>query len=371
MIDSHGVDLKDKQLLGSFEIVIVGGGIMGLSIASTLKRAGYEVALFEQGHFGGGATNSSLRIIHGGFRYLKTFNLGLVLKSLRAQNFFLRRFAGNVVPLPCITPLAPYGVRSFIPVSLAVNLYRTLLWLFRSRLPYPRVISKAEGITLAPLLKDHLKHGALLWYDALISDPQALVNEIVSEIRDLGGVLFSGTRVNEAQFKEVPRLNVKGAGVEGDFTAKILINATGISFIKEESERLTAFNIILPDRLVDKVAVGIESGESSAKRLFFLVPRDGHTVVGTGYAAKDLEGTVTSFVEELSSVLDLREIYDRGEVSIESASLPKGKDDSTPLLGDEILVESNLIEVISTKYTNAPITALKVLEIVRKMLGAV
>ena len=89
-----------QQLRGTtFDLIIIGGGIIGAGIARDAALRGLKVALFEKSDFGGGTTSASTRIIHGGLRYLEMFDYRLVRMDLREREILLRIAPHLVKPL--------------------------------------------------------------------------------------------------------------------------------------------------------------------------------------------------------------------------------------------------------------------------------
>ncbi|HOE37908.1 MAG TPA: FAD-dependent oxidoreductase, partial [Kiritimatiellia bacterium] len=70
---------------GNFDVLVVGGGIQGATIAWATARRGLRVALVEAADWGAGASANSLKIIHGGLRYLQHANLVRMRESIRAR----------------------------------------------------------------------------------------------------------------------------------------------------------------------------------------------------------------------------------------------------------------------------------------------
>src|SRR5438874_13555890 len=93
----------------TFDILVVGGGIYGLTIAYDAALRGLSVALVERDDFGSGASFNHLRTIHGGLRYLQSLDIGRARESLHERATLAR--------------IAPYAVR---PLAFALPLYRSL-----------------------------------------------------------------------------------------------------------------------------------------------------------------------------------------------------------------------------------------------------
>ena len=95
--------------LGSrpFDLLIIGGGIVGAGIARDAAMRGLTVALVEQGDFGSGTSSKTSKLIHGGLRYLEQGHLRLVFESLRERAVLRRIAPGAVHPRSFLLPI--YG----------------------------------------------------------------------------------------------------------------------------------------------------------------------------------------------------------------------------------------------------------------------
>src|SRR5215210_5318306 len=100
----------DRLTGHTFDVLIVGGGIYGLTIAYDAAQRGLSVALVERGDFGSGASFNHLRTIHGGLRYLQSLDLRRSRESMRERRTLAR--------------IAPHAVK---PLLFALPLYRSLM----------------------------------------------------------------------------------------------------------------------------------------------------------------------------------------------------------------------------------------------------
>src|SRR5919206_4515837 len=99
----------DQLTSRTFDVLVVGGGIYGLTIAYDAAQRGLSVALVERDDFGSGTSFNHLRTIHGGLRYLQTLDLARARESIRERRTIAR--------------IAPHAVR---PTPFALPLYRSL-----------------------------------------------------------------------------------------------------------------------------------------------------------------------------------------------------------------------------------------------------
>jgi hypothetical protein len=99
-----------------FDLLVIGGGIVGAGIANEAAQAGLAVALVDRGDFGGATSSASSKLIHGGLRYLRLGDVKLVREAHRERRALLKTVAPHLVRrLPFLFPLyrltAPTGRR--------------------------------------------------------------------------------------------------------------------------------------------------------------------------------------------------------------------------------------------------------------------
>ena len=179
----------------SFDCVVVGGGIHGASLLFELSRRGYRSLLVERRDFGRGASARSLRILHGGFRYLQSFDLSRFGESVEARRWFLRSFPEFTSPRSFLLPLDGKGVRHPIPFSVA---FAIDAWLSRGRndgvLPAHRL--PRGRVVLANALEDvprsvGSERAFAFWSDGWIADPQRLLIEYLRWSVSLGATIVN------------------------------------------------------------------------------------------------------------------------------------------------------------------------------------
>src|SRR5882757_7910904 len=95
----------DRLTAHTFDVLVVGGGIYGLTIAYDAAQRGLSVALVEGNDFGSGASFNHLRTIHGGLRYLQSLDLSRARESIRERRTIARIAPQAVRPLPFAVPL--------------------------------------------------------------------------------------------------------------------------------------------------------------------------------------------------------------------------------------------------------------------------
>ena len=95
-----------------FDLLIIGGGIYGATLAWMASSAGLTTALIEKGDFGEATSANTQKIIHGGMRYLQSLDLSRVMESVRERKRMLQLAPHLIDPLRCIMPIFGYGIKN-------------------------------------------------------------------------------------------------------------------------------------------------------------------------------------------------------------------------------------------------------------------
>src|SRR5688572_21176498 len=114
-----------------FDVVVIGGGITGAGVALEAVARGLSVALVERADFASGTSSRSTKLIHGGLRYLKRFEVGLVRESLRERAILRRNAPRLAEPLEFLVPVFRSGTPSplgsgRLMLELGLTLYDAL-----------------------------------------------------------------------------------------------------------------------------------------------------------------------------------------------------------------------------------------------------
>src|ERR1043166_3250383 len=164
---------RDVDQLSSrtFDVLVVGGGICGLTIAYDAAQRGLTVALVERDDFGSGASFNNLRTVHGGLRSLQTGDLRKFRLSIRERRTFARIAPHLVEPLAFLLPTtrkltrsrAAIGAAFLLDAAFGADRNRDLPP--RLQLPRGRTLSRAECVAIDQLLEQQEITGGALWYD--------------------------------------------------------------------------------------------------------------------------------------------------------------------------------------------------------------
>ncbi|EIE00490.1 glycerol-3-phosphate dehydrogenase/oxidase [Leptospira licerasiae] len=209
-----------------FDVLIIGGGITGSSLAYEVASRGLSVALVEKEDFGGATSSATGKLIHGGLRYLKRFDLSLVREALKERRI-LSNIAPNLVyPFPMILPNPGLLERIGLFVYDLLSFDRNWTWDRSKNIPAHKILSKEE-IRSRGLNMD----SAIYFYDCIMPCPERLTlaflksavqeGASVSNYTKTEELLFEGNRVIGALVKDtIYNKNVK-------LRASVVVNASG------------------------------------------------------------------------------------------------------------------------------------------------
>src|SRR5579862_4682970 len=151
-----------------FDLLVIGGGATGACIARDAALRGLNVALLEENDFAHATSAHNSKLIHGGLRYLRNFELGLVRESLKERRIWQRTAPHLVSPLPFLIPVYGGGWKARATLAAGLSLYDLLSfdrgWLDdpSQRLPGHRWLGAKEAVARAPRLEGPGLQGAFL-----------------------------------------------------------------------------------------------------------------------------------------------------------------------------------------------------------------
>jgi len=199
-----------------FDLLVVGGGITGACVARDAALRGLTVALIEKNDFACATSAHNSKLIHGGLRYLRNFELGLVRESLRERRIWQRIAPHLVHPLPFLLPIYGGGWSARATLAAGLSLYDFLSfdrnWLndAAQRLPGHRWIEAKAALVREPVLRGPQFEGAFEYYDAQMISPERLALECVIDAAN-NGAAVANHLIADALLLRGDR--VEGAGV--------------------------------------------------------------------------------------------------------------------------------------------------------------
>jgi glycerol-3-phosphate dehydrogenase len=286
---ARGADLEQ---LGreTWDVLIVGGGIVGCGALLDAASRGLRAALVEQDDVAVGTSSRSSRLIHGGLRYLEQFHVGLVREALHERARLLD-LAPHLVRLEkFLFPLygTPVVTRSFFQSGMV--LYDLLGSAKRGGRHHH--LSVDAALELAPDLHRDRLQGAMLYSDGMEDDARFTL-AVLRTARQEGGVAVTRVRAVKAlrDGERIAGATVRDelTGAEFDIRAAVVLDATGVWGSKPDrpfgGDRAT-FNV-LPSRgshlIVPRERIPVKTGVTIRVpgKVAFMVPWPRHWVIGT------------------------------------------------------------------------------------------
>ena len=272
-----------------WDVVIVGGGIVGCGALLDAVSRGMRAALIEQDDIAAGTSSRSSRLIHGGLRYLEQFRFGLVREAL-AERSILLGLAPHLVRIePLLFPIYgfPYLSKAFYDAGL--TLYDILG--ARHDGGWHRRLDRAETLELAPTLRRDGLRGGLVYHDGVEDDArftlavcrtaQAGGATAVTRVRATGLRSAASGAIESVQATDL----VTGDAIE--IPARAVVDATGV-WAAERGHPFGGGSLrILPSRgahlVVPRARIPNRTGLTIRVpgKIVFLVPWPDFWLVGT------------------------------------------------------------------------------------------
>ena len=323
----------------TYDLLIVGGGINGLAAAWDAALRGLKVALVEKADFGGQTSSATLKIVHGGLRYLQHLDFVRMRESIRERSILLRIAPHLVSPLPFLVPTYGHLLASKEAMSAAMLINDLISWDRNRELPDParqlpagRYLSKRETMELAPGIAERGLTGGVIFHDGQMYNSERLTLAFALAAAERGAdlanyvaairLLRQDRRVTGARVRDLE------TGVEFDVRASVTANMTGpwsdllIGLLDQPDPprrvvRSQGIQIVAP-LLYSRVAVAVPSAYKDpdailarGARNFFITPWRGVSLIGTTdtvYAGDPDDFRITdrdlrTFIDEINQSL--------------------------------------------------------------------
>jgi glycerol-3-phosphate dehydrogenase len=327
----------DRLTARTFDVLVVGGGIYGLTIAYDAAQRGLSVALIERDDFGSGSSFNHLRTIHGGLRYLQSLDISRARESIHERRTTARIAPQAVQPLPFAVPLYRSLMRGKMAMRAGFLLDRIIAAgrnrgvLASHRLPGGRVVSRAQAAQRFPGLRRQGLTGAAVFYDYVTTEPDRFTFSFALAAVEHGAVLANhveaiaplrdGTRVTGVSARDLltsrtleiaARLTINATGGRVDGLLKPLGISTGIPMLK-------AINLVTRRDAGDE-ALG---GRSASGRNLFLVPWRERALFGTWESDRPCEPDDTSVAESdvVAFIAELNQAFPALDLSLADVTL--------------------------------------------------
>ncbi|HSP73985.1 MAG TPA: FAD-dependent oxidoreductase, partial [Gaiellaceae bacterium] len=225
----RGAEIRAETLAelarGGFDLLVIGGGIVGTGTAALAARQGLRVALLERADFAAGTSSASSKLVHGGLRYLRMGDVRLVREALRESVVLRRVVAPHLVrELDFLLPVyrdGPYGRPA---IRAALGLYSLL-----GGSPRGRIASPERAAATVPFLRLEGLAGAGLYADAQTNDARLCLAN-VRAAADAGAAVANRvevTAIGRAGGRTVVTAQDLCGGTWLEVSARAVVNASG------------------------------------------------------------------------------------------------------------------------------------------------
>ncbi len=291
-----------------FDVVVIGGGITGAGVALDAATRGYSVALLERNDYASGTSSRSSKLVHGGLRYLRTFDLGLVREALLERQLMVKLAPHLVTPMKLVVA-AFEGARPDRLFGIGLNMYDVMAApSLRGRRntrrtvaangqdgeadwspSRHRLISPEEVVALLPALASRQPTGGYLFYDCQTDDAR-LVLTVLGEAERFGAICANRVEAIELAGDGVSARDLE-TGAELNVMADNVVNATGVWADRIRPEELHSeaeVPVVRPSRgthiTIASSDLPLVAGAvvpAAGGRFIFALPWLGRSLIGT------------------------------------------------------------------------------------------
>jgi len=390
-----------------FDILVIGGGIHGAITAWDAALRGVSVGLIERGDFGSGTSQNSLKIIHGGLRYLQDGNLSRSRTMARERTTWMKIAPHLIHPLTCLIPTTQKMSRSRVAMGFAL-MANDILSFDRNHLVDPEknlldgmIVSQRELSRILPGYDASTSTGGAVWYDAQIYNSERLVLEFILSAVQAGAEVANYVEAINFLQQENRITGVRAKDLQTgqifDIQSKLVINCAGAwmdyllekAALRSEYATSVAMNVIV-NQVWSDVAVGLTSQPVNGKppQVLFIVPWRNKSMIGTchipwrdaPHTFKLNEAMVQEFLDQINSAHPPLKLSLEDVRHVTWGFLPVNKADANKqpvrLTRDGVVIDhqkkdgiSGLISILGVKYTTARVVAEQAMDLAVNQLG--
>ncbi|WLR51394.1 glycerol-3-phosphate dehydrogenase/oxidase [Bacillus tianshenii] len=279
-------ELKDNE----YDVLVIGGGITGAGIALDAASRGMKTALVEMQDFAAGTSSRSTKLVHGGLRYLKQFEVKMVAEVGKERAIVYENGPHVTTPEWMMLPIYEGGTFGKFSTSVGLRVYDYLAGVKRSE--RRSMLSREETLRREPNLKKNGLKGSG-YYVEYRTDDARLTIEVMKKAVEYGALPLNYAKVEGFEYEngKVVGVHVADQLREEPFTirAKKVINAAGpwVDLLrdKDNSKKGKTLHHTKGVHLVfDHSVFPLQQAvyfDTPDGRMVFAIPRDGKTYVGT------------------------------------------------------------------------------------------
>lgn len=272
----------------TFDVLVIGGGIVGAGVARDAATRGLATALVERDDFASGTSGTTSRLVHGGLRYLRDGRMGLVRDAVRERDRLVRLAPALVRPLRFVIPVYEGGGLRTWSLRLGLFLYDALSR--EKAMPRRRWLTPQEVLAEEPALASDGLLGGGMYFDA-ITDDARLVREVVRDAARSGAAVANHAEAVQLLASDGraagARVRDRIGGASYEVRARTVVNATGVwaDRLRRRSQGRTVrptkgIHVLVPRERVGN-AEGIVLTAKRDRRVMFVLPWGPLALIGT------------------------------------------------------------------------------------------
>lgn len=283
-------DHLEEMAAGELDLLVIGGGITGAGIALDAQARGLRTGLVEMQDFAAGTSSRSTKLVHGGLRYLKQLDIGLVAEVGKERAIVYENGPHVTTPEWMLLPIVEGGTFGRAGISIGLFVYDRLAGVKRAE--RRRMLSAEETLRREPLLRREGMKGSGLYVEYRTDDAR-LTLEVLKKAVERGAYAANYAKAGNLLYREGRVIGAEVvdilSGRSYRVRAKKVVNATGpwVDFLREKDGSKAGKTIqwskgihIVTDRkhFPLRHAVYFDTPDG---RMVFAIPRDGKTYIGT------------------------------------------------------------------------------------------
>ncbi|MFJ7921729.1 glycerol-3-phosphate dehydrogenase/oxidase [Lysinibacillus fusiformis] len=280
-------ELQDRE----YDLLVIGGGITGCGIALDAIARGLSVALVEMQDFAAGTSSRSTKLVHGGLRYLKQFEIKEVAELGKERAIVYENGPHVTTPVWMLLPFHKGGTFGKYSTNLGLRVYDFLAGVKRAERRY--MLSTGQTIEKEPLVKTEGLLGGGMYVEYRTDDARLTI-EVAKAAIERGATLLNYIKAENFLYNEQQKIS----GIVAtdlltnhpiDIRAKAIVNAAGpwVDDVRTIEGKQAGKHLILSkgvhivfdeSKFPLKQAVYFDTPDG---RMVFAIPRQGKTYVGT------------------------------------------------------------------------------------------
>lgn len=272
------------------DVLIIGGGITGSGIALDAVTRGMSTALIEMQDYASGTSSRSTKLVHGGLRYLKQLEVGMVAEVGKERATLYENGPHVTTPEWMLLPFHKGGTFGKFTTSIGLRVYDFLAGVKRKE--RRKMLSVSETLGKEPLIrKKDLRGGG--YYVEYRTDDARLTIEVLKEAVARGAMAMNYTKVTGFIYEEQTAVGVVitdlFSGKTYEVRARKIVNAAGpwVDTLREMDQSKNGKTLQLTKGVhlvIDQKRFPLRQAiyfDTPGQRMVFAIPRDGKTYVGT------------------------------------------------------------------------------------------